>query len=52
MQAQNEIANQSLIETDDLTKLKSGFGMLFRGNAKCLNPRALMNRYKLLTSTP
>ena len=44
MQAQNEIANQSLIEIDDLTKLKSGFGIIFRGNAKCLNPWALMNR--------
>ena len=38
MQAQNEIANQSLIEIDDLTKLKSGFGIIFRGHAKCFNP--------------
>ena len=44
MQAQNEIANQSLIEIDDLTKLKSGFGIILRGNAKCLNPWALMHR--------
>ena len=52
MQAQNEIANQSLIEIDDLSKLKSGFGIIFRGNDKCLNPWALMNRCKLLITKP
>ena len=52
MQAQKEIANQSLIEIDDLSKHKSGFGIIFRGNDKCLNPWALMNRCKLLITKP
>ena len=38
IEAQNEKANQSVIEKEDLTKIKTGFGIIFRGNDKYLHP--------------
>ena len=48
IEAQNEIANQSVIEIDDLLKIKTGFGIIFRGNDKYLHAWVLMNKYKII----
>ena len=47
MQAQNEIANQSIMVIDDLIKIQSGLGIVFCGNDKNHNPWALMHRYQI-----
>ena len=36
MQAQNDKANQSIIEIDDLIAIKSGLGIVFRGKINVL----------------
>ena len=47
MQAKSDIANHSIIEADYLIDIKSGLGIVFRGNDKCLTPWALMHRYSI-----
>ena len=44
MQAKSDIANHSIIEADYLIDIKSGLGIVFRGNDTCLNPWALMHK--------